>query len=139
MRRKATALASPYADAVRRRIALKVAAILIGRRCVYLLAGVRVSRALHRSCAGPALLRATSARLTAAPLNGRRSRRPFPAPGAGAPFYESADALHAAGLPRMLGDCGRRHTITGPGEAAGKSVLDSAYAPGALLQNANTL
>ena len=123
VRRKATAPASHSADAVRRRIALKVAAIVIGRRCVYMLAGVRVAHALHRSCAGPALLRATSARLTAAPLNGRRRRRPSPAPGAVAPFYESANALHAAGLPLTLGDCGRRHTITGPGEAAGKTMF----------------
>ena len=113
--RKATARASPYADAVRRRIALKVSASVIGRRRFHLPRPLLVCRVPCADVRGSG-----SAPGDACPPCGgcaERTAKTPTVPGARravAPFYESGDALHAAGLPRPFGDCGTRHTSTGP-------------------------
>ena len=112
--RKATARASPYADAVRRRIALNVSASVIGWRRFHLPRPLLVCRVPCADVRGSG-----SAPGDACPLRGcaERTAKTPTVPGARravAPFYESGDALHAAGLPRPFGDGGTRHTSTGP-------------------------
>lgn len=112
--RKATARASPYADAVRRRIALNVSASVIGRRRFHLPRPLLVCRVPCADVRGSG-----SAPGDACPLRGfaERTAKTPTVPGARravAPFYESGDALHAVGLPRPFGDGGTRQTSTGP-------------------------
>ena len=80
--RKATARASPYADAVRRRIALNVLANVIGRRRFHLPRPVLVCRVPCADVRGSGSAPGDACPPSAASLNGRRRRRPFPARGA---------------------------------------------------------
>ena len=131
---KATARASPYADAVCRRIALKVSANVVGRRHLYLPPPVLVCRVpcAYRSrvrlCSGRRLpafggFAERTARTPTVP--GARTRRRF--------VLRIRRRPPRRRPPLTFGDCGTRHTSTFAPSAAFTSVLLCVVIPATLI------